>query len=645
MKIVALAHQRALKYPVCRAAFDPGSLNVADADNTTAITFARSKVPARRMSALDRLDAAPAGDVVLSHFDSSPLGPQLLWDIAHRLHTGKTLYLQASDEAAQILSRSYYRDAFCEIAPASSGVRTFSKIRALPAEADRGLDAWSFCIPTGNGDPALLNDCVARILALKVPRFEIILCGRPREDFLYWSQVHIVGEDIPAPPVHITRKKNVLAAAASYPNLCILHDRVLLPLNFYEAVEKFGDDYPFTGFQSFWFADTWQAVPRRYSDAGVALAETGMDFLATRRLASEELPLFSVMPLAVRHPERTDFGRDYLTGSLYLCKRSVWQHLPQNEALYWQEYEDLEQGFAAALAGIPSRINPYSLTNTLAHRSTITSFGSSFGVKPNGRVGVQRAPQELWGFPRRPHIGITQAAARLRLSEFAQRYIGNDDLVTEAVSLTGIRRYVLIARLLWAAKGDTQNLVHDWHRLVLCEAANPAEERFLQSVLVSSVSNARKKIGWLRHASLVRQLYNNPFSSPFLPDDGSPVSAGSLRRAFGSLISAVWLKYGSDHTAIRLSLYGLWRLICSSNAAPRDLLPAEHSQRSVRLAVTEEERLGCQRTADDRLSFVTHGNPPLFRLVTLGLVSGVVHGHRWLVACLNMLLRLMSRAK
>lgn len=570
MKVIALAHLRGLKYPVCDAVFEPANLlNVADADNTTVITFARSNIPARHISALDRLEEIPAGDVVLSHLDSSPLGPQLLWDIAHQLETGNTLYIEASDNTAELLSRSYYRDAFCETTLTTAAMRAFTKRKALAAQADRGLEAWSFCIPTGGGDPTALNACVARILALKIPRIEIILCGRPREDFLYWSQVCIVGEDIPAPPIHITRKKNVLAEAARYPNLCILHDRVLLPLNFYEAVQTFGDDYPFTGFQSFWFADTWQAVPRRYSDAGVALADTGMDFLAERRLKHEEISLIDRLPKAMRHPERADFGKEALTGSTYLCKKSVWLHTPQNEALYWQDYEDLEQGFAAAQAGIPSRINPYSMTSTLSHRSIMSIYGAVIGVKRNGQVCLQRAPQELWGFPRRPHLGITRSEARARLCQFAERYIGSSALVSEAASLRGIARYILIARLLWLVKGDTTNLVADWHRLILCEADIPVDIHSLQSLLDGSKGSANKKINWLRHTSLMRQLYNNPFSSPFLPDCGQVVAAGPLRRTFGGLLSAVWLKYGSGHVTLRLPLFKLWALIVSFNNVPR----------------------------------------------------------------------------
>lgn len=77
----------------------------------------------------------------------------------------------------------------------------------------------------------------------------------------------------------------------------------------------------------------------------------------------------------------------------------------------------------------------------------------------------------------------------------------------------------------------------------------------------------------------------------------------------------------------------------------RYFLQAEHLQQPLWLVLTGGDQIGCKRAWEDKLSFATHGRPPLFRLVTLALVSGVVYGHRRLMAGLNMLLRLVSRAK
>lgn len=559
MKLICLAHERALHYPACCQTFDPMDIQVDNPAQTTAISFARGNSPVRRLSALDRFQEKLAGDVVLAHFDDSPLAAQLLWDIAHLLPTGKKLYLKASQTVASLLARSYYADAFREINQDDAAVRCFVKHHALAVEAESGLDSWSFCIPTGDGDPTALNACVAKILSLNLPEYEIILCGRPHHDFLYWQNIRIVGEDIKAPPVHITRKKNVLVKAARFPNLCILHDRVLLPENFSQAVKQFGDAYPFTTFQSFWFADTWQAVPRRYSDAGVALTIPAVDF-AGPRISREALPLIEAVSMPARHPARSAFGQDYLTGSLCLCKRSVWLHIPQNEALYWQDYEDLEQGLCAAAAGIPSLVNPWSFTTTMSYRSIMHAFGLHFGVKKNGLISTQRAPQELWGFPRQPHLALTESEARARLSTFSIKYIGNDALVRQTTSLRGLSRYRLVVCLLWHAQGNMQTLLADWYRYVLCESGVPPELSYLQTVLDSGASPAKKKITLLRHPSLLRQIYNNPFSHCFSPERVL-CRNNKGRLLIGSLLSSMWLKFGCRHVSLRLSLLNLWRLV------------------------------------------------------------------------------------
>ncbi|MES3576142.1 hypothetical protein [Enterobacter cloacae] len=567
MNLLSLAHRRALRYPDSDIVWSPASISVRSPDDTTVLTFARTGIAPKKLDARQRLFLLPPGDVVLSCFDDSPLYALLVWDIALAMKPGARIYLQHSDNVARLMAGSWYQQAFsalpdevaCTVNDAP--VHLFEKVAPLPAERERGLDAWSFCIPTGAGDPSALNACVARILALNLPRHEILLCGRPREDFLFWEHVRIVGEDISAPPIHITRKKNRLVEEARYPNLCILHDRVLLPVNFREAVVAFGDDFPFVAFPSYWFADTWQAVPRRYSDGGVA--ERLPDSLITeQRPGREILAEFSHLSLSARHPARAAHGRDYLTGSLYLCKKSVWQHIPQNEALYWQEYEDLEQAFRAAIAGIPSRLNPYSLTQSLSYRSLMHFFGRLQGENIAGHRVTERVPTELWGFPRRPHLPFSRQEAWARLARFARCYIGDDVLLRQApTGFTGVRRFTLIARLLWRAKGDTRPMLDDWCREILCEAQPEQVMERLRSVMESHTPIARRKMALLLDPSLLCQIWNNPFSPPFTGDAHLPVLHSSWRRFIGSFFSALWLTYGSRHADFSLSLCALWRLI------------------------------------------------------------------------------------
>lgn len=560
MNVIAYRHKKKLGWPVCREVYRPELMNVASPERTTVFTFARASVPVQELSAFDRVQQDISGDVICSFWEVTPLAAHLLWDITHQMVVGARLYLHMSENVADLLNRHYYRDAFYEEASTTDKMRVFVKSKCLPVEQDRGLNGWSFCIPTGGTDPSFLNQCVGRILSFGLEDAEVILCGTVPEGFLYPEQVRVLAEPSPEGAVHITRKKNLLVQAASYPNLCILHDRVLLPHDFMQAVTRFGDDYPFTGFQSFWFADTWRAVPRRYSDFGFA-SFLPFALLRKKRPGREHLADFGRMNLAAQHPERTSFGRDYLTGSLYLSKRILWQYLPQNESLYWNEYEDIEHGIRAGMAGIPSRINPYALTESQGYRSILHRFGILSGANVRGKIVEERAPMEWWGFPRRPSFTLTQQEAKQRLTLFARRYVGDDALVKRMCRqpLRGYRRYQLICQLLWQAQGDMGSLVKDWNQWILCEAATESEQQSLQGGLDTLLTNYEKKLFLLRHPTLIIQLYNNFFSMPF-PD----ISGGNpqrRRQCIGALISAVWLKFFCRHTAFRLTVKELWRMI------------------------------------------------------------------------------------
>lgn len=562
MRLIACVHRRGLRWPVCRVLQDPERCFSRLPENTTVITFARVKsAPVHKLTAVERFLDITTANIVCSHWDFSPLAAQLLWDTAHLIPVGGCLYLLESEGVGELLSRSYYKNRFVEITSAIPDIRCFQKKSLLPAENDRGLDAWSFCIPVGGTDADMLNACVERILSLGVEQQEIILCGQVPEDFSYFSEVKIIGKALPEYPIHITKKKNMLVKAATLPNLCILHDRVLLPVNFKDAIKRFGDNYPFVGFQSFWFADQWQATPRRYSDFGT-ISSVPEALIKAERLRRTEIKEFNPMKMAAQHPVRSHFGHDYLTGSLYLCKRSVWHCLPQNENLFWGEFEDVEQGIQAAVAGIPSRVNPYSLTESQRYRSIMHGYGVLSGVVKNGSIRQERSPMEWWGFTRKPALDITHQEGIKRLAAFAQRYTGSDILVRQIQHrpLTGVRRFCLIAKLLWQTQGNTKHLVEDWFKEVLCESYDPVSRESFQFVLNSAASVADKKLFFLKHISLTRQLFNNFFSSPFIMPDKTQEKTG-INKFIGTFIAAVWLKFFSRHTAFPISLLQLWRIL------------------------------------------------------------------------------------
>jgi hypothetical protein len=388
----------------------------------------------KRVSAITRLDPGMARTVsfVGVHADSA-LAPLWIWDVAHALPVGGSIRFIDDPVDTFQLERKYFIDAFRCIERKADSAH-FVKEAALPAEAG-SLDEWTFGIPVGPEDATLLNVCVKRILELDVPKKEILLCGRPADNFRYWDHVRVVGEDITAPPVQICRKKNRIAQEARYENLCIIHDRVFLPHNFHEAVQRFGGAFPLTGFQSLYFDDKWNLAPRRYSDFGVSLrlatqTSEGLsrsETLQTTRYAASVFPRIETAGFLFANAHRLS-RNTYPTGSLYLVKRSVWQSCPQDENLHWIEFEDVEHGERAASMGIPSRVNPYGLTQSMISRPILSVLGAAHVETSNGMRALYRSPLMGGPWPRKPLIKKTKAQAVADMARFVKTWVPNGDI-------------------------------------------------------------------------------------------------------------------------------------------------------------------------------------------------------------------------
>jgi len=439
----------------------------------------------RKYSAIKRV-APPAGvkDITLYCIESdTPLSATLFWDIAHGAAVGAAIHVVEQGQADRYFDREYFQGAL--VAETRSGsLTTYRKVRALDAEAG-SLDEWTFGIPTGPEDATLLNTCVARILELDIPRKEIILCGRPADNFKYWDYVRIVGEDITAPPVQICKKKNRIVNEATFENLCIIHDRVFLPKNFREMVTKFGNAFPMTAVQSLYFDDRHNFSIRRYSDAGVGLrlkshVSEGLSRAATAETSRYSQSVFSkiektgfIFANAHRHSDAT-----YPTGSLYLCKRSVWQRVPQDERLLWAEFEDIEQGERAARAGIPTMINPYGVTQSIISRPILAWLGAAICERTAGGEQMYRSIFEhLTWIPRKPLIKKTQESAARDYQRFMKTWGVEPDPSIEPITsavMTMKRRLRWMVQVTHAVKMPLKRerivaFLKDFERLVVSE--------------------------------------------------------------------------------------------------------------------------------------------------------------------------------
>jgi hypothetical protein len=438
MTIIRLKHYKKLSYGGSgkNSLIPLPAAIVAMAKTSTVVTFrpletSQRSTVLKNMHAGKRLDKLPDTDLVFYSVESdSPLAPLLLWDAVHFMSVGRSITLAGDYVKECYLLRTYFQGSLT-VEKHDAHAVVFRKVAPLPAEKDASKNAWTFCIPVGPEDATLLNVVVKRILEIDLPQKEILLCGRPGENFQYWDQVRIVGEDITAPPVRICAKKNRLAQEASFENLCILHDRVFLPKQFHKAVEKFGEFYPLTTFQSLYFDDRFNFVPRRYSDFGTspkigAMSALGImrnnDVAASSPFSPSVLALTDKVGFFSGNPLRYA-PSNYPTGSLCLVKRSVWLTCPQDENLVWTEFEDLDQARRAETMGIPSRINPHAITQSLIARPLLTTHGAVFYESRNGALEQYRAAFEAFPIPRKPLIKLLHSQMQDNLARFSNKYV------------------------------------------------------------------------------------------------------------------------------------------------------------------------------------------------------------------------------
>lgn len=385
----------------------------------------------KNVNATDRFSWIKAPQLVLFGLETdSPLAPLILWDLAHAAEIGSTITVMGNGLGSSYLQRAYFAEGL-HLAEASAHKLVFEKVAPLGAERDAGLDAWTFGIPVGPEDATLLNATVKRILEIDVPRKEILLCGRPGANFLYFDKVRIVGKDITAPPVRICAKKNRLAEEAQYPNLCIIHDRVFLPSDFYAAMQRYGDCYPLTTLQSVYFDDKFNLVPRRYSDYGVSHRVRGQSVKGLLRDNDVTNPS-EFAPSVLAKTEYAGFYHAhamrystavYPTGSMYICKRSVWLKYPQNENIYWIEFEDLEHGFRMSDNGVPSRVNPHAVSQSLISRPLLSRAVGTFIETVKGQNRLFAPWSEMLRLPRKPAIKLSHEAALVSMNRFAEKYV------------------------------------------------------------------------------------------------------------------------------------------------------------------------------------------------------------------------------
>ena len=100
---------------------------------------------------------------------------------------------------------------------------------------------FSFGILTDNSSPQRIAEIIKSIRDLNIPKYEImIICGDKIEED---HDVRHIPFDETIKWAWVTKKKNVLAAEATYDNVVIFHDYYVFDKDWYKNYLTFGEDW------------------------------------------------------------------------------------------------------------------------------------------------------------------------------------------------------------------------------------------------------------------------------------------------------------------------------------------------------------------------------------------------------------------
>ena len=230
-----------------------------------------------------------------------------------------------------------------------------------------------------------------------------------------------------------------------------------------------------------------------------------------------------------------------------ICKQSVWLACPQNENLHWIEFEDLEHAFRASDMGIPSRVNPYGVTQSLVSRPLLVRVTGTFIENAKGRASRVRAWTEAIPVPRKPAIKVGCDRALQAMNVFARKYV--PDAIRVEVPAASVerstRRIASIIDVLSRSRVPMQadalrRFVADFEKLMVFDQLPFSwTERAVHRFLVDHAEAVQTFV--LENDVLLNHLASRPKGEIFVRRLEDYFQAKSVGLWFGTLLSAIHL--------------------------------------------------------------------------------------------------------
>ncbi|MCY7332686.1 MAG: hypothetical protein LH649_08515 [Pseudanabaena sp. CAN_BIN31] len=248
------------------------------------------------------------------------------------------------------------------------------------------ISKWTFGYITNGTKNDFINNQIQRIKNLGLEEWEIIICGKynlfgstdNHIKYLPFSENDDKG--------WITKKKNLICENAKYENLVILHDRYIIPLNFLEKMKEWGNDFDLLGARQIYYPSHLDSTPVRCQD----WMTYGKELEIGRKDRSAD-------DVGILEPHDWDKWC-YITGGLYIVKRSLMLKIPQDESLFWNELEDIKFCHDFTKAGYLIRFNPYLEFESVSYRWPALVVQYKLDTKQLGLKKTSRETLMYWYF-------------------------------------------------------------------------------------------------------------------------------------------------------------------------------------------------------------------------------------------------------
>ena len=231
--------------------------------------------------------------------------------------------------------------------------------QALVLQQGDTINSWSFGIVSNGKKNEWVLALIDSIKRQNIPEYEIIICGpspygtglSSRDQHVTISNNITVTDDIRAP---ISHKKNRIIELSKYNNLCVLHDRYLLPDNWFKQFREFGNYFD-------------ALCLRTISEDGKRFT---VDWMKYYYPLTSRFKINGALAYDEWHEEAI------IPGGVILVKKNLVESFMLDERLHWDELEDMQFSKIAYLNGLLIRLesNNYFISRQVRHITQTSSW-------------------------------------------------------------------------------------------------------------------------------------------------------------------------------------------------------------------------------------------------------------------------------